>query len=149
MATMAKLKLSAVTRKVEQVSAEQNMRQRMLDHLGEQLNIAKAMLSGTAFTVKQTRYRTDENGERRATEHSKRLRQWFWHDVTGKWFLELRYGSAVLMLDKDKSSIEVGAKEKLTETLEMVMEAVKAGELDAAMNNAALKRLQNKNQKLA
>ena len=149
MATMAKLKLSAVTRKVEQVSAEQNMRQRMLDHLGEQLSIAKAMLDGTAFTVKQTRYRTDENGERRATEHSKRLRQWFWHDATGKWFLELRYGSAVLMLDKDKSSIEVGAKEKLTETLEMVMEAVKAGELDAAMNNAALKRLQNKNQKLA
>jgi hypothetical protein len=140
MATLAKLKLSTVARKVEQVTAEQHMRQRMLGNLAEQLGLARALVDNTVFTVTQTRYTTDENGQRKAVEHSKRLRSWFWHDLSGKWYLELRYGSSVLNLAGDKSSIEVGLKEKLVETIETVIEAVAAGELDAAMKKAVAGR---------
>ena len=143
MATLSKLKLSTVARKVEQVSDEQHMRQRMLANLDEQLGLAKALMNGTVFTVKQMRYTTDEEGQRKATEHNTRLRPWFWHDVTGKWFLELRYGSSVLTLGKDMASIEVGLKEKLVETIETVVEAVNAGELDTAMKKAAVKIKKN------
>jgi hypothetical protein len=48
--------------------------------------------------------------------------------------LELRYANAVLMLGKDQTAIEVGTKDKLVPTIETVIEAVKMGELDAAMN---------------
>lgn len=115
----------------------------MLANLDEQLGLAKALTNGTVFTVKQMRYTTDEEGQRKATEHNKRLRPWFWHDVTGKWFLELRYGSSVLPLGKDMASIEVGLKEKLVETIETVVEAVNAGELDMAMKKAAVKIKKN------
>ena len=64
MTAFAKLKLTTATRKTEKLSAEQYARQRVLGNLAEQLGLVKAMLDGTAFTVKQTRYKTDENGER-------------------------------------------------------------------------------------
>jgi hypothetical protein len=63
MTALAKLKLTTATRKTEKLSAEQYTQQRMLANLAEQLGMARAMLDGTAFTVKQTRYKTDENGD--------------------------------------------------------------------------------------
>ncbi len=41
---------------------------------------------------------------------------------------------------KDQNAIEVGAKDKLVPTIQAVIDAVKAGELDAAMNAALAAR---------
>lgn len=141
MANLAKLKLTTATRKVEEKTVEEHMRERMLANLDEQLALAKAMIAGTAFAVKQTRYKTDENGERVAFEKNKRLRQWFWHDVTGTWFLELRYGNRSMVLNGDKTAIEVGGKDQLVGVLETLIAAVKAGELDKAMAAAKKDRM--------
>ena len=141
MANLAKLKLTTATRKAEEKTAEEYMRERMLANLDEQLGLAKAIVSGTAFSVKQTRYKTNENGERVAFERSKRLRQWFWHDVTGTWFLELRYGNRPMTLNGDKTAIEVGKLDQLTSVIETLIEAVTAGELDKALAAAKKDRL--------
>jgi len=82
----------------------------------------------------------DDTGNSVSVEREKRLRPWYWHDIDGKWFLELRHGTVVLTLAKDQNAIKVGTKDKLVTTIETVMEAVKAGELDAAMNVALASR---------
>lgn len=64
----------------------------------------------------------------------------YWHDLSGKWFIELRYANAVLALGKDQNAIEVGTKDKLVPTIQTVIDAVKAGELDAAMKAALAAR---------
>ena len=140
MNTLSKLKLTNVARKREETTTEERMRARMLGSLTEQDALAKALINGTTYTVKRTRYEAGEDGERKAVERDKRLRAWFWHDVTGKWYLELRYANSPLMLGENKTSIEVGGKDKLVGTIEAVAEAVKAGELDAAMKEALTKR---------
>lgn len=140
MSTLGKLKLTNVARKREDTTVEERMRSRMLGSLAEQHALAKALIDGTSYTVKRTRYETGEDGERKTVERDKRLRAWFWHDVTGKWYFELRYANSTLMLSENKASIEVGTKDKLVGTIETVIEAVKAGEIDAAMKDALNKR---------
>lgn len=140
MSTLGKLKLTNVARKREDTTADERMRSRLLGSLAEQHGMAKALIEGTTYTAKRTRYETGDDGQRKAVEHDKRLRAWFWHDVTGKWFLEVRYANSVLQLAENKSSIDVGGKDKLIAAIETVMEAVRAGELDAAMKEALNKR---------
>ncbi|CDK98504.1 protein of unknown function [Magnetospirillum gryphiswaldense MSR-1 v2] len=141
MTAFAKLKLTTATRKIEKLSAEQYARQRVLGNLAEQLGLVKAMLDGTAFTVKQTRYKTDENGERVGYERSKRLRQWFWQDADGNWLLELRYGNRPLKLSGENTAVVAGTKEQLASVIETLMEAVQVGELDKALAIAKKERL--------
>jgi hypothetical protein len=56
--------------------------------------------------------------------------------------IDIRYGTKALMLNsKGDTAIAVGEKEALPATLQLVIDAVNAGELDAAVDEvAALKR---------
>lgn len=137
---LTKLKLSNANRKPVEETPEQRMRNRMVAHLSEQLEMAKAMISGGTYAATRVVKQKDENGNSVTVERAKRLRPAYWHDLTGKWFIELRYANAVLMLGKDQSAIEVGAKDRLVPTIETVIEAVKAGELDEAMKAALATR---------
>ena len=68
----------------------------------------------------------------------KRFCAWFWHDISGVWFLEVRYGARALKLDKSgATSIVVGEQENLVDIIGTVIEAVRAGELDALIEEAA------------
>ena len=59
-------------------------------------------------------------------------------DISGVWFLEVRYGARALKLNKSgATSIVVGERDKLVDTIRTVIEAVRAGELDAAIEAAA------------
>lgn len=140
MATLTKLKLTSANRKPVEETSEQRMRNRMLEHLGEQLEMARALIEGRVFKATRTVRQKDDAGNAVSVERDKRLRPWYWHDLDGKWFLELRHANVVLALGKDQNAIEVGAKDKLVATIETVMEAVKAGELDAAMKAALASR---------
>ena len=82
--------------------------------------------------------RTDANGELERVTVPKRFRAWFWHDISGVWFLEVRYGARALKLSKaGATSIVVGEQDKLVDIIGTVIEAVRAGELDAAIEEAA------------
>jgi hypothetical protein len=140
MNTLTKLKLTNATRKPVEETPEQRMRGRMIAHLSEQLEMAKAIIEGRTYSATRTIRQKDEHGQSVTVERAKRLRPAYWHDLSGKWFLELRYANAVLVLGKDQTAIEVGAKDRLVPTIETVIEAVKAGELDEAMKAALATR---------
>lgn len=140
MATLTKLKLTSANRKPVEETPEQRMRNRMLEHLNEQLEMARALIEGRVYKATRIVRQKDDAGNAVSVERDKRLRPWYWHDLDGKWFLELRHANVVLALGKDQNAIEVGAKDKLVPTIETVMEAVKGGELDMAMKAALASR---------
>ena len=138
---LAKLKLTNTTRKPVEQTPEQRMRSLLVAHLEEQREMAAAMLQGRAYQRMQTIHKVDvETGNKVAMQRPARLQAWYWQDSTGKWLIELRYGNTVLALAKDKCAVEVGPREKLEETFKALIEAVQAGELDAAMKAAVEQR---------
>ena len=54
-------------------------------------------------------------------------------------YFSVFYGSRVLKLEGDNTAITVGARDKLPEIIRAVIEAVKAGELDKSIEEAANK----------
>jgi hypothetical protein len=88
-------------------------------------------------TTKRTT-QTNQDGELERVTVPKRFRACYWHDISGVWFLEVRYGARALKLNKSgATSIVVGERDKLVDTIRTVIEAVRAGELDAAIEAAA------------
>ncbi|WP_096702508.1 DUF6641 family protein [Magnetospirillum sp. 15-1] len=140
MSALTKLKLANASRKPVEETPEERMRNRMVAHLTEQLAMATALIECRSYTATRTVTKKNDDGSAVTVERDKRLRPWYWHDLSGKWFLELRYANTVLSLAKDQNAIEVGTKDKLVPTIQTVVEAVKAGELDAAMNAALASR---------
>jgi hypothetical protein len=57
----------------------------------------------------------------------------------GKITLSVRYGSKLLEFAKGKSGIEVGSVQQLVPTLQVLCDAVSAGELDKEIESAASK----------
>ena len=82
--------------------------------------------------------RTDANGELERVTVPKRFRGWCWYDISDVWFLEVRYGARALKLNKSgATSIVVGERDKLVDTIHTVIEAACAGKLDTAIEEAA------------
>ncbi len=113
-------------------------RAKLVEKLAEQLQGAEALISGMSFQTTKRITRTDANGELERVTVPKRFRAWYWHDISGVWFLEVRYGARALKLSKSgATSIVVGEQDKLVDIIGTVIEAVRAGELDAAIEAAA------------
>jgi hypothetical protein len=140
MTVLTKLKLTNAKREViyDPVLAR---RQKLMDKLGEQVKLAAALIAGeTARFTYIVTVKDSDTGERKQVEKEKRVRSWFWHDLDGKWFLEIRFGNKVVDLGKNRAAIEVGDKENLVATIETVIGAVKDGELDEPVTAIAGKR---------
>lgn len=140
MTVLTKLKLSNAKREIvrDPVIAR---RQKLIDKLDEQTKLAGGLISGepVEFT-RMVNVKDAETGERKQVQKPKRVRQWFWHNLDGTWFLEVRFGNKVVDLGKGQQAIEVGDKAKLPATIETVIAAVKAGELDGQIEKAGAKR---------
>ena len=116
----------------------QRRRAKLVEKLEEQLQGAEALISGMSFQTTKRITRTGANGELERVTVPKRFCAWFWHDISGVWFLEVRYGARALKLDKSgATSIVVGEQENLVDIIGTVIEAVRAGELDALIEEAA------------
>lgn len=108
---------------------KQRVRAKMIAALDQQRASVEAMLRGEAF--KPTR-QVPVKGQRGAKqERAIRFSPWYWRngDV---WFLGLRFGSRPLAVDS-KVAIKVGSEKQLIPVLDVVREAVEAGELDEQM----------------
>jgi hypothetical protein len=69
---------------------------------------------------------------------AKRVKQWWHKDAAGKIILSVRYGSRLLELgSKGRNAIEVANAAQLVPTLQIVLNAVLAGELDAEIAAAS------------
>jgi hypothetical protein len=104
-------------------------RVKLLTQLEQQLELAK----NPSFVVVTQKWRKGEDGGKRLVEKQKRVKKWWVVDMMGNCFFTVRYGSKLLELDKGKSAINVGDKDNLVAVIEAVMEAIRAGELDALL----------------
>lgn len=138
MSALSGLKLTAA-QKPTNVSAVQQRRNKLAKRLWEQAELAKALTEGTTFAAKKFRTVTDADGVRKQVETNKRVKAWWFVSDNGKLSLSVRYGTKVLELAKGKYAVEVGSEKELVGVLDLIKTAVLAGELDAAIENAANK----------
>ena len=139
MTSLNTLKLSAA-QKPTNIPQVQQRRNKLVKRLWEQTELAKAQQAGTQFAPIKFRTLTDKaTGERRQVEVGKRVKAWWFVTDAGKLALSVRYGTKILELAKGKFAVEVSAEKDLVPTFETIKAAVLAGELDAAIDNAANK----------
>ena len=107
-------------------------RQKLSNKLHEQIQMAKAVQSGTEFVPVKIRSVKDEaTGETRKVEIPKRLKPWWWPSDNGKMCITVRYGARTLEVVEGKNAIETENIAGVVTTLEVLRSAVDAGELDA------------------
>ena len=106
-----------ITNVVRQMTANTNefRKTKLLKKLDEQINLATAQKNGELFTVKRLKNVKDENGNSTHIEVVKRVSPWFWTD-NNKTFVQIRYGTRVLELQKGKNTIETASAEDLVKT---------------------------------
>jgi hypothetical protein len=137
MTIMSKLKLSEKTRSSMLVAPETQARAKVLDALEHQLKAAEAELTGTLYTIPRMRYVDNAaSGEREKREIQEAVKPWWFKDMAGDYYLQLKYGTKKIEIAPGKYSIEVGKVENLVGTIKTVMEAGRSGELDTPLMNA-------------
>jgi hypothetical protein len=92
-----------------------------------------ALVQDPQFTLTRQKWIADEAGVKQLRELRKKVRAWWRTDPTGAVVLTVRYGARVIEFAPGKAAIAVGKKEKLISTLETVIAAVEAGELDGVL----------------
>jgi hypothetical protein len=108
-----------------------------------------ALVKDPQFTLTRQKWVTDEAGVKQLRELRKKVRAWWRTDPTGAVVLTVRYGARVIEFAPGKAAIAVGKKEKLVPTIETVIAAVEAGELDAVLATMSKSAVLTKGKKAA
>ena len=124
----------------KQMSPEQHRRNKLVAALNEQKAMAQATRDGNEFVVTKRRWATSEDGSKKLVEAPKRLKRWWVDDANGNCVISVRYGNKVLELEKGKAAIVVGKSDKLIPTIDTLISAVNAGELDSHLAQMGLGR---------
>ena len=139
MTILSKLKLVS-SKKERNVSPVVARRNKLAAKIEEQLLFATAQSDGEIYAPKRLKNVTDKvTGERKTIETTKRIKEWYWTNSTGKIYLSIRYGSKTLEFSKGKNAIELSTGDELLATLATLKEAVITGELDEAISQASEK----------
>ena len=91
---------------------------------------AEELAQDANFVVTVSRWLRNEAGSKELVQLQKRVRPWWREDVLGAVGLTVRYGAKAIEFEKGKTAIVVPSKDQLVATLDTVISAVKAGELD-------------------
>lgn len=134
---LSKLKLVAAQQRRMLTKVEQR-RAKLIGKLEEQLALAEALICGERYEPLRRVWVTSSDGERVRIERPKRVRPWYWLNAAGCFF-SVYYGSKLLKLDGEMTAISVGDRTELPDAIKAVMEAVRAGELDLAIEEVAEK----------
>ena len=97
MSVLAGLKVANTSRR-EVNNPTQRRRAKLVEKLEEQLQGAEALISGMSFQTTKRITQTNQDGELERVTVPKRFRAWYWHDISGVWFLEVRYGALISQL---------------------------------------------------
>ena len=137
MSALESLKLTTA-KKPTHIPAIVFRRNKLSSKLWEQIQLAKSHIDGTPFVVtKFNSVKDKETGLRRQVEIPKRIREWWFRNDAGKVCVSVKYGTKVIELAKGKHSVEVENAQALVKALELVKQAVEAGELDAQIESAS------------
>lgn len=135
---LSTLKFVNAKRLVSKSDPTQFRRQKMIKKLDEQILMAAALVEGRQPLITRTRrVRDAETNERQLVESTASVRQWWFVSETGKTAVQLRYGSRVITLAKNRNAVEVSGNGELLATLQTLKTAVAAGELDQEIAVAA------------
>ena len=135
---LSSLKITNVTRQIK-TDTNEFRRTKLIKKIEEQISLATAQKNGELFTVKRLKNVKDEaSGTTSQIEVSKRINAWFWTD-NNKTYLQIKYGTKVLELQKGKNTIETASHDDLVKTLFLVRTIVTSGELDAVIEAASVK----------
>lgn len=137
-ALLQSLKVTAAKKSIGN-NPQVHRRMKLARKLWEQIQLAKSQADGTQFTMTRFRTVTDPDGSRRSVETPRRVRAWWWTTETNRLALNIRYGARKLEISKGKSAVEIATMTELVPTLELIKQAVEAGELDAQIETAAVK----------
>jgi hypothetical protein len=134
---LSSLKITNVVRQMT-TNTNEFRKMKLLKKLDEQISLATAQKNGELFTVKRLKNVKDGNGNATQVEVQKRVSPWFWTN-NNKTFVQIRYGTRVLELQKGKNTIETASSDDLLKTLGIVKTAVASGELDSVIEAASVK----------
>ena len=136
---LSSLKITNVVRQMT-ANTHEFRKNKILKKLDEQISLATAQKNGELFTVKRLKNFKDENGNATQIEVAKRVSQWFWTDNSvGKTFVQIKYGTKILEIQKNKNTIECVSDDDLIKTLGIVRTCIANGELDAVIEAASVK----------
>ena len=90
----------------------------------------KRLAQDANFVVTVSKWLRNEAGSKELVKLQKRVRPWWREDVLGTVGLTVRYGAKAIEFEKGKTAILVPSKDQLVATLDTVITAVRAGELD-------------------
>ena len=134
MSMLAKLNLTQLKRPTSK-SPQDKRRDNLIQKLEEQSKLAEHEAKGTKYVVSKNAWTRDEAGNKTRITRDKLIRPWYFADGAGM-SLTIRYGARVLDLGKGKKAIAVGSVKEVPDVITAVINAVKAGELDLAMEAA-------------
>ena len=101
-------------------------RAKLIAHLEEQ----KQLVSDPLHVRVVQRWVIQDSGIKSPVELKKRVRPWWRTDDAGAVYLKVRYGARALEFEKGKPAILVKDKAKLLPTIDTLIAAIQAGELD-------------------
>ena len=136
MNALAQLKLTN-TRKPTQQPAIIHQRTKLAKRIWEQMELARTQQAGDTFASQRLKTVVGTDGVKRTVEVAKRVKPWWFVADTGKLCVNIRYGSKLLELAKNKTTVEVADVTELIATLEIVKAAVIEGELDQQIQAAS------------
>ena len=115
-------------------------RNKLLNKLSEQRELAMAQLEGRNYTPKRLRTVRDKaTGERTVREVPVRIKAWWWTGEKNETLLSIFYGSRNLELAKGKTAIEITDHKQLVSVLDTVITATQNAELDVLIEAASVK----------
>ena len=132
MSVLDKLKIVALAKQVKG-TVEQERRKKLAEQLTEQLKLAEAALGGMAYQRTKAAWDTDAAGNRYRVQRPVKLRQWWTVADGGVAQFGVRYGAVPLQLQPGKAAVEVAKLADLPVVIKTLLQAVEAGELDAAV----------------
>ena len=120
-------------------------RNKLIVRLQQQIALAQ----DPQFTLTRQKWIADETGVKQLRELRKKVSAWWRTDPTGAVVLTVRYGAKPIEFAPGKAAIAVGKKEKLISTLETVIKAVEAGELDTVLATMSKSAVMTKGKRAA
>lgn len=141
MSVLKTLKLSAAAPAVSANDPLARAREKLLGQLTEQKEMVTATLEGRVYQPPKTLgMRKDAQGQRVRMEVNRRVRRGWFQDEAGTTHFILRVGGKPMPLQPGKAAIGIGTLDKLPAIIDALINAVRAGELDAQIKEAAVAR---------
>lgn len=141
MSVLKTLKLSTAAPAASANDPLSRAREKLLGQLAEQKDMVSATLEGRLYEPPKTvGMRKDTSGQRVRVEVNRRVRKGWFQDEAGTVHFIMRVGGKPLELQPGKAAISIGSLDKLPATLDALITAVRAGELDPQIKEAAAAR---------